>query len=150
MPKLRTRAFAKINLSLAVRGKRDDGYHDLDTLFDEIDFGEDIGFEVGPSGEFTLSLRDAPSAVPRDDDNLVLRAARLLQRTLDLDIGGRFVLEKRIPAGAGLGGGSADAAAALRLVAAAAGLDIEGCRPWYRGCGAGSALRSPPCRDPAR
>ncbi|MCB9890620.1 MAG: 4-(cytidine 5'-diphospho)-2-C-methyl-D-erythritol kinase [Planctomycetes bacterium] len=125
MPKLRTRAFAKINLSLAVRGKREDGYHDLDTLFDEIDFGEDIAFEVGTSGEFTLSLQDAPSVVPAGDDNLVLRAARLLQRTLDLDIGGRFFLEKRIPAGAGLGGGSADAAAALRLVAAAANLDIE-------------------------
>lgn len=122
---LRTKVFAKVNLRLRVCGKRSDGYHDLDTLFDEVDFGEELAFMPTSAGGFDLELSGAAAGLPSGDDNLVLRAARAVVAAFGLDCGGRFALLKRLPAGAGLGGGSADAAAAMRLLAAHAGLDLE-------------------------
>jgi len=104
---------AKINLYLKVRGKRPDGYHALETLFCEIDLTDRLSFEPGP-GPLELAVIGADLGDPRE--NLVMRAAELVTKETGRAIGGRFTLEKRIPAGGGLGGGSSDAAGALRLL----------------------------------
>lgn len=123
---LRTRACAKVNLTLEVLGKRADGFHELHTLFDELEFGEELVFHPLPgTGAFEMELENASDDVPRGGSNLVLRAAALAREQWRLDFSGRFELRKELPSGAGLGGGSADAAAALRLVARAAGRDLD-------------------------
>lgn len=95
----------KINLALEVVRRRPDGYHDLVTVFQTVDLADELTFE--PADELTLECDDPSLAT---EDNLVLRAARLLGEGR----GARMRLTKRIPVAAGLGGGSADAAAALR------------------------------------
>lgn len=106
---------AKINLFLEVRGKRADGFHEIGTLFQAVEAGDALRAEPWDS----LALAGAEGLTENPDDNLVLKAARLLRAwhgaSLPKDAGLRFTLEKRVPAGAGLGGGSSDAAAALRL-----------------------------------
>ena len=98
-------AYAKVNLTLEITGKRPDGYHELISVMQTISLADDLSFEPAP----VLSLEcDVPELA--NEDNLVLKAARLLGQT------GRFVLRKRMPFAAGLGGGSSDAALALRLV----------------------------------
>ena len=100
---------AKINLTLHVTGQRADGYHLLASLVVFVDVGDRLSFE--PSPELTLDVTGPRAAgVPTDSRNLVVRAARLL----DPDAGARITLEKVLPAAAGIGGGSSDAAAALR------------------------------------
>ena len=103
-------ALAKVNRSLFVLGKRPDGFHELDTIFQTIDLSDRLTFEE--ASELELHLDD-PS-LPSGDDNLVMRAARALVRCGGRASGARITLEKRIPHGAGLGGGSSDAAATLR------------------------------------
>lgn len=104
-------AYAKINLELRVRGRRGDGYHDIDTLFAFAEAGDLLSVEEGEG--LSLAVRgDYADRLAGAEDNLVLRAARLLG-------GGRgaaLTLDKRLPVAAGIGGGSADAAAALRLL----------------------------------
>ncbi|MDR1520601.1 MAG: 4-(cytidine 5'-diphospho)-2-C-methyl-D-erythritol kinase [Planctomycetota bacterium] len=106
---------AKINLFLEVAGRRPDGFHDLDSVFLEIGLADRLRAELDEPGRFSL-ICDYPG-VPVGDENMVIRAARLLRR----EVGGastpglRFSLEKAIPPGSGLGGGSSNAAAALRL-----------------------------------
>lgn len=103
---------AKVNLSLHVTGQRADGYHLLDSLVVFADVGDRLTAEAADA----LSLQvKGPRAegVPNGPENLVLRAARLL----DPDRGARLVLDKHLPAAAGIGGGSSDAAAALRVLA---------------------------------
>src|SRR5271157_4381991 len=118
------RAPAKINLTLRVIGRRSDGYHDIESL---VAFGgicDWLGHEPGAGLELEV---DGPLAVQAGPlgDNLVLRAARALAvRVPGLKLG-RFRLIKRLPAAAGLGGGSSDAAAALRALASEAGLSID-------------------------
>lgn len=101
---------AKINKFLRILKKRDDGYHELLTIYQAIDLWDEIRVEEAPD----LSLFcDAPG-IPTDDSNLVLRAARTLaERTGITDRGARFLLTKNIPAGGGMGGGSSDAAGTL-------------------------------------
>ncbi|MGE5345218.1 MAG: 4-(cytidine 5'-diphospho)-2-C-methyl-D-erythritol kinase [Acidithiobacillales bacterium] len=106
---LRLEALAKVNRSLLVLGVRPDGYHELDTLFQTIDLSDELVVEE--DDRLTLSVAGAP--LPSDDRNLVLVAARSLVARSGTTRGARFALTKRIPVGAGLGGGSADAAAAL-------------------------------------
>ena len=96
-------AHAKINWSLRVTGKRADGYHDIETLFQTISLHDTLTIE--PSDKLALTCSD-PS-IPADDSNLVIRAAKAAGLTA------RIHLDKRIPAGGGLGGGSSDAAAIL-------------------------------------
>jgi 4-diphosphocytidyl-2-C-methyl-D-erythritol kinase len=116
---------AKLTVSLRVTGVRDDGYHLIDAEMVSIDLSDELRFEEGDG----LEVRGATGlAVPADDDNLVRKALRLVGRTAHV------TLDKRIPAGAGLGGGSTDAAAVLRwagfddLVAASRlGADIPFC-----------------------
>lgn len=105
---------AKINLFLDVLRKRPDGYHDIGTVFQTIAAGDTLRAECDRSGEIRLSY-DRPQEYPLHSD-LVYKAATLLQSEYNIKMGVRLHLEKRMPLGAGLGGGSADAAAALRLL----------------------------------
>ena len=117
------RAPAKINLTLRVIGRRADGYHELESLVAFAGLGDWIGFE--PGRNLVLEVF-GPRAVETGpvDENLVLRAARALAPHIGEKLG-RFRLVKRLPAAAGLGGGSADAAAALRLLANEARLSVD-------------------------
>jgi 4-diphosphocytidyl-2-C-methyl-D-erythritol kinase len=118
---LRARCPAKVNLSLRVLGRRDDGYHELDTVFQTVDLWDEL--EVGPAPRLALSCDDPELGV--DGRNLVLRAAELLAAHSGSAPGGaQFVLRKRIPVQGGLGGGSSNAAAALRLAARFWGLAV--------------------------
>jgi 4-diphosphocytidyl-2-C-methyl-D-erythritol kinase len=103
------RSFAKINLALAVLGRRADGYHEIRTVFQSIDLHDDI--EIHPCGHLVLHAPDLAS-VPREE-NTVWRAAAALAQAADPGTGAQIVLKKKIPHGAGLGGGSSNAAAAL-------------------------------------
>jgi 4-diphosphocytidyl-2-C-methyl-D-erythritol kinase len=107
--------FGKINLFLEVRDKRPDGFHNLGTLFHTIDCGDMLSAEPAE----TLSLEGGQGLTASLEDNLVIKAAKLMRETfpdrVKADAGMRFSLAKVLPAGAGLGGGSSDAAAALQL-----------------------------------
>ncbi|GAC1623902.1 MAG: 4-(cytidine 5'-diphospho)-2-C-methyl-D-erythritol kinase [Chloroflexota bacterium] len=105
---LEIRAPAKINLSLEVVGKRSDGYHDLVSLMQTVSLHDTLSIQDGPSVELTCSDPDLQS-----ESNLVWQAAVLLRNRYAPDSGCRIHLEKRIPVGAGLAGGSSDAAAAI-------------------------------------
>jgi 4-diphosphocytidyl-2-C-methyl-D-erythritol kinase len=150
---MRETAFAKLNLALHVRGRRADGYHELDTLFAFAQDGDELRVEPGE----TLSLRVTgpfSTSLAGESDNLVLRAARALAERFGVSAGAALSLDKRLPVAAGIGGGSADAAAALRLLdrfwrleageaellalAAGLGADVPAC------------LQSRPCRGTGR
>lgn len=100
---------AKINLSLAIRGKRADGFHEIETLIAPVSLADTLRIE--PAAEFSFAC-DEPE-VPCDERNLVVRAAMLFFKKLASEPRVRIALEKKIPHGAGLGGGSSDAAATL-------------------------------------
>jgi 4-diphosphocytidyl-2-C-methyl-D-erythritol kinase len=100
---------AKLNLFLHVVGRRADGYHLLETVFRFIDYGDRLKFT---SRDDNVIIRGGNSPIPPEDD-LIVRAARLLQRDTGCQRGVEIVVEKRIPTGAGLGGGSSDAATTL-------------------------------------
>jgi len=117
-------AHAKLNLGLAVGPRRADGFHELVTFFQSVSLADTLIARRAARG-FSLRVRFQPAAlrgpresgarsgIPRGGSNLVLRAARRVAQRAGLERGARFDLIKRIPAGAGLGGGSADAAAAI-------------------------------------
>ena len=119
-----TRAPAKINLTLRVVGRRPDGYHDLESLVAFAGLCDWLAFEPGDDLSLDVLGPRANETGPLDK-NLVLRAARSLAGRIPRLRLGRFRLIKRLPAAAGLGGGSADAAAALRSLANEAGLPID-------------------------
>ncbi len=103
------RAYAKINIGLRILGKRPDGYHNIETIFHQIDLYDEIAFQPGD----TLRLSSSSTEVPLDSTNLCMRAAALLQQKSGYKGGIHIQLTKRIPVGAGLGGGSSDAATVL-------------------------------------
>jgi len=106
---------AKVNLYLHVVGRRDDGYHELDSLIVFAGAGDTITVE--PAEDLTLQLTGPfAAAVPADEDNLVLRAARALADAAGVRPQSAIRLGKRLPVAAGIGGGSADAAAVLRAL----------------------------------
>jgi 4-diphosphocytidyl-2-C-methyl-D-erythritol kinase len=107
---LRVPAFAKINLGLEVLGLREDGYHELRTLFQTVDLHDEIVLRPARSG---VTVRCHHPLVPSDARNLAHRAAAEIARYAGVTSGVEIVLEKRIPVGGGLGGGSSDAAAVL-------------------------------------
>lgn len=109
-------AAAKVNLYLHVVGRRDDGYHLLDSLVAFADIGDRVTAE--PAEALTLSVGgpEAAALAELGEDNLVLRAARLLAAQAGIDVGAALYLDKRLPVAAGIGGGSADAAAALHTL----------------------------------
>jgi 4-diphosphocytidyl-2-C-methyl-D-erythritol kinase len=111
--RLSTEAPAKINRELRVGRLRSDGYHEVYSRMVSIDLADRLTVE--PAGELRFSCDDP--AVPAGDDNLVVRAARRLARAAGVAPKAAIRLEKRTPTGGGLGGGSADAAAALQLLA---------------------------------
>jgi len=108
---------AKLNLLLAVTGRRPDGFHELVSVVAPVEFGDTLTVE--PAGEFSLTCDDP--AVPADGTNLVLKTAQAFRAATGWRGGARFSLVKRIPVGAGLGGGSSDAAAALTALNGLAG-----------------------------
>jgi 4-diphosphocytidyl-2-C-methyl-D-erythritol kinase len=115
------KAAAKINLTLRVLGRREDGYHRLESLVAFADLADTLTLQ--PSGATTLDISGPfAAACGPAADNLVLKALAALRERVAGLRAGRFSLEKNIPVAAGLGGGSADAAAALRLLARANGL----------------------------
>jgi 4-diphosphocytidyl-2-C-methyl-D-erythritol kinase len=107
---------AKVNLYLHVTGQRADGYHVLDSLIAFADIGDRLTAE--PAGVLSLEVSgpEAPSLPSADEDNLVLRAARLLAAHAGIATGAALRLQKNLPVAAGIGGGSSDAAAALRAL----------------------------------
>jgi 4-diphosphocytidyl-2-C-methyl-D-erythritol kinase len=107
-----SRAHCKINLGLRVTGKRTDGYHDILTVFHRVGLFDDILLSVSDA----ISVHATDPAVPSDESNICHAAARALAETLGGGNGVRIDITKRVPAGAGLGGGSADAAAVLRTL----------------------------------
>lgn len=100
---------AKINLSLRILGKREDGFHEIDTVMAPLDMADEILFA---NSRTTTLLCDAPG-VPVDESNLVMKAVRLFEREYGKKAKQKINLVKRIPAGAGLGGGSSDAVQTL-------------------------------------
>ncbi|OAT82945.1 4-(cytidine 5'-diphospho)-2-C-methyl-D-erythritol kinase [Desulfotomaculum copahuensis] len=104
-------AHAKINLSLDIKGRRADGYHELETVMQSIALHDRLVFSAAADG--AISLECDSGEVPAGPENLVYRAALLLRENTRCRRGVRISLAKRIPVAAGLGGGSADAAAAL-------------------------------------
>src|SRR6476469_8450194 len=104
---------AKINLSFEIKGRRADGFHEIETLMAPISLADRMTIErAGDDGEIRFSCDD-PS-LPGGDDNLVVRAAKLFRERTKITDEISLALEKKIPHGAGLGGGSSDAASALR------------------------------------
>lgn len=102
---------AKLNLMLHITGRRPDGYHNLQTLFQFLDYGDTLHFRLRSDGQLTLEPEVA--GVPFED-NLIVRAARLLlKHSADKNLGADIKLDKILPMGGGLGGGSSDAATTL-------------------------------------
>src|ERR1700751_2553243 len=127
MPALVEEGRAKVNLSLRVVGRRADGYHDLESVVAFADCADRLTLE--PGAELSLTTTGPlAQACGETADNLVLKAARLLAEIVpDLKVGA-FTLDKVLPVAAGIGGGSADAAAALRLLARLNGLALDDAR----------------------
>ena len=108
-------AFAKLNLTLDVLGKREDGYHDLKSVMQTVSVRDDIEIDVGTGKPWVLKC-DKPG-IPTDETNLAWKAAKLYLDTVKKDPNGLEIrITKRIPSQAGMGGGSADAAAVLRAL----------------------------------
>lgn len=110
MTQLTLPAVAKLNLFLHITGRRDDGYHNLQTLFQLLDVGDELTFTLRPDDEITLDCNNHELV---NEQNLVLRAARLLQQYSKCALGCDIYLDKHLPMGGGLGGGSSDAATTL-------------------------------------
>ena len=101
---------AKLNLFLHITGQRPDGYHDLQTLFQILDWGDELRFSINESGQ--ISRHCNIDGIPEGED-ICVRAAHLLKTRLGVQKGAHIELKKRIPLGSGLGGGSSDAATVL-------------------------------------
>lgn len=132
---LRIRSFAKINLGLEVLGRRQDGYHELRTLFQTIDLHDDIALRPRPRD---VTLRCDHPLVPAGEHNLAFEAAQALRRYARVRKGVEISITKRIPVGGGLGGGSSNAAAVLRALDRLwrLGLGSAGLHPLARRLGA--------------
>ena len=149
-PRITLDAPAKINLFLHVSGRRDDGYHLLDSLVSFTEYGDRLVAE--PGDDLTLRI-NGPFASGLDDgdtDNLILRAARLLRDASRTRAGAMLTLTKNLPVSSGLGGGSADAAAALRILARLWRLDVDDARLSEIGLSVGAdvpvCIAGVPCR----
>lgn len=115
LARLATRAPAKVNLTLRVLGRRADGYHELDSLVAFAGVGDELSLTPGEPSEVQIS-GPFGAGLSTGADNLVLKAERMLREEIAGLSSGRFHLVKRLPVASGIGGGSADAAAALRLL----------------------------------
>ncbi|MGH2545544.1 MAG: 4-(cytidine 5'-diphospho)-2-C-methyl-D-erythritol kinase [Actinomycetota bacterium] len=118
---------AKLNLLLRVLGRREDGYHDLRSLIVPLTLAD--GVQVRRSERLVLTVvGECAADVPRREENLVVRAARALAEAVGIEPAASLLLSKRIPVAAGLGGGSADAAATLRALARLWGVEADPAR----------------------
>jgi 4-diphosphocytidyl-2-C-methyl-D-erythritol kinase len=136
---------AKVNLTLRVLGRRPDGYHEIESLVAFARIGDALSF--APGGELALTVRGpSAEATGAAADNLVLKAARALADRVPTVGAGSFDLDKRLPVAAGLGGGSADAAAALRLLARANKLAADD--PLLYAAARATGADVPVCLDP--
>ena len=117
---MEVRANAKLNLTLEVLGRRPDGYHEVKTVLQAIDLADRLHFRLAPKLDVECSLPELAG-----EDNLVWKAADALRRATRCNNGAKIRLEKSIPVGMGLGGGSSDAAATLRALACLWELDVE-------------------------
>jgi len=136
---------AKVNLTLRVLSRRADGYHEIASLVVFADFGDRL--TLAPGGELALKVRGPNAAqAGQDADNLVLKAARAVAARVPGVVSGAFDLEKNLPVAAGIGGGSADAAAALRLIARANDLSHGDPRLYEAARATGADV--PVCLDP--
>ena len=127
MTRLTCLASAKLNLGLHVLKRRPDGFHQLETVFLPIGWADEITAAPTPQladADLRFELTTSDPALPTDSGNLVVRAALALANHLGLEPTGRVHLDKRVPYGAGLGSGSSDAAAALRLCAELWNVDV--------------------------
>ncbi len=116
-------SFAKLNLFLDVLNKRTDGYHELVTLFERISLHDMIRLTVIPSDDIVVASRG--EAIPTDSSNLAYQAAELLRRSQSIKKGIKIEIQKNIPVGAGLAGGSSNAAAVLFGVSKLFGLNLS-------------------------
>ncbi len=126
MPLLTETAYAKINLALHVRARRDDGYHALESLFVFTEDGDGLTAQDRDDGQIDLSINGPfASGLDTGTDNLVVKAALALRSHAGLSKGATIRLTKNLPVASGIGGGSADAAAALRLLTRLWRVDID-------------------------
>ncbi len=129
MPATSTRCLApaKLNLFLHITGRRPDGYHDLQTLFQLLDYGDQLVFSTDDSGALSLHIAETSTIKPAlADDNLIIRAAKALREAANRpELGACIALEKHLPMGAGLGGGSSDAATTLLALNRLWQLDLD-------------------------
>jgi 4-diphosphocytidyl-2-C-methyl-D-erythritol kinase len=136
---------AKVNLTLRVLGRRADGYHEIESLVAFADFGDALRFS--PGGDLTVTVRGPGAAAAGvGGDNLVHKAARALALRRPQVALGAFELDKRLPVAAGLGGGSSDAAAALRLIARANAIAADDADLYAAARATGADV--PVCLDP--
>jgi 4-diphosphocytidyl-2-C-methyl-D-erythritol kinase len=108
---LEIEANAKINLFLDIKRRREDGYHEIETIYQSISLADKLTIDIRP-GEISLEVDD--EKIPQGSENLAFRIAKLLKETVGEKKGAHLKLQKRIPPGSGLGGGSADAASVLK------------------------------------
>ncbi len=120
---LRETAYTKINLALHVRGRRDDGYHAIETCFAFLTEGDRLSAAAGDQLSLAITGPFAQPLVRNTADNLVMQAARAMKTRFAPSRGATLTLEKYLPVASGIGGGSADAAAAIRLLDRLWGLD---------------------------
>jgi 4-diphosphocytidyl-2-C-methyl-D-erythritol kinase len=104
---------AKINLSFEIKGRRADGFHEIETLMAPISLADRLTIETTGNGDSGIDFSCDDPSLPAGGDNLVVRAAKLFREATKITAGIKIALEKKIPHGAGLGGGSSDAASAL-------------------------------------
>ena len=116
------RAYAKVNFGLEVLYKREDGYHEIRTILQTVDFFDQIQFSSAPEG---IELKTNDPTLATGPKNLVVRAAKLLQNFSPSGLGASIFLDKKIPIGSGLGGGSADAAVTLLALQRLWGLKVS-------------------------
>jgi 4-diphosphocytidyl-2-C-methyl-D-erythritol kinase len=139
------KAPAKINLTLRIVGRRADGYHELESLVAFAAVGDTLTLEPGTQPSLDVSGPYALACGPTAD-NLVLKAVRALGERIPELKSGRFLLDKNLPAGGGIGGGSSDAAAALRLLARSNGIALDDKRLASAARAVGADV--PVCLDP--
>ncbi len=112
MNRITLHAYAKLNLYLAVLNKRKDGYHNINTLFEKISLSDKLTLRLRPKDK-KITVASDKASLPKGAANIAYRSAKLLQDSLKIEQGVDIKIIKRIPVGAGLGGGSSDAAAVL-------------------------------------
>ena len=116
---------AKINLFLEITGKRYDGYHNIETIMQTVGLSDKITFELAADNNVSLNVSSKDLNIPVDSRNIVVKAALALKEKFNIKQGVKITLEKNIPSGAGLGGGSSDAAETLKALIKLWNIKIE-------------------------